>query len=76
MTRPLTDAQEAYRQSATFGMRKNTLKRAQQITSQRSFIYPETERPRIKCERCGGPRERHAHPICPDCTAKREAGLR
>lgn len=74
MTRPLTEAQQAYSRSGTLGMRKTDLKRAQQIAKQRqSAPY---ERMEIRCVSCGAPREARAYPVCGDCTHRREVGLR
>jgi hypothetical protein len=73
MGRPLTEAQEAYARSGTVGMSKNAMRQAQQIASQRRFVY---DRLPVKCEQCGGPRDARRHPICDDCTSRRKAGLR
>lgn len=66
MTRPLTEAQKAYARSGTLGMTKTTLRRKQQIASQRSFIYDGSLAP--TCVRCGSPREDRRGLHCKGCS--------
>jgi hypothetical protein len=48
------------------GSNKNGLRRAQQITSQRSFVYDGSLAP--TCLRCGGPRGRTFGLTCKGCS--------
>lgn len=48
----------------THTMRKDGVRRAQQIVRQRSFTY---ERIPLACICCGGPRPARSFPICPGC---------
>lgn len=65
MTRPLTDAQQAYARSGTSGMRKTALRRAQQIASERNFTYDGSLAP--TCLRCGRAREDRKGLHCDSC---------
>lgn len=58
----------------TSTMRKDGLRRARQIAGQRQMNpYVRVE---PHCISCLGPRDPKAHPVCPDCTSRRKAGLR
>lgn len=56
------------------GMRKDALRRAHQIASERQQNPYEREQPR--CVSCLAPRDRKSFPVCESCTTRREAGLR
>lgn len=68
------EAQKGFGNQSIPGLKKDGLRRAQQIVKQRATTPYVRDVPH--CVSCLGPRERKGFPVCPSCTAKRLAGLR
>lgn len=72
-SRAPNEAQQAWNNVHTDGMRKDGLRAARQIAKSRRFVY---ERQPVTCISCGFPRDRRSFPVCPLCCAKRKQGMR
>lgn len=65
MTRPLTEAQQAYARGGTSNMRKVSTRQAQQLAGQRRFVYDGWLAP--TCRACGAARENRKADKCDRC---------